>query len=154
MAKHTIRTGDTVIYSDPNRGGRLNRAVCAGHGWHKGRRVVHLDNGVWCYREDVASVERGARGGAAERLMALAEGLGLEPADLDDAVHDLAQEVGLGELNGLGNAQDQEEHIAAQEASASHTNNGGLDAQVAFLLEHNGHDGTRRLLEQAAAGKG
>jgi hypothetical protein len=55
MAKHTIRKGDTVFYSDPNLDGRLNRAICQGHGWHKGRRIVYLNNGHWCYHDDVAS---------------------------------------------------------------------------------------------------
>lgn len=88
-----------------------------------------------------------------EQLLALAEELGLEPADLGDAVHDLAQEVGLAELNSLEEDVDQDEHITTQEVRASDINNSGLESQVAFLLEHNGHEDTRRLLEQAAAEK-
>ena len=60
----------------------------------------------------------------------------------------------MAELNSLEDEGDQEEHITTQEAWASDINNGGLGAQVAFLVEHNGHEGTRDLLERAAAGEG
>jgi hypothetical protein len=81
-----------------------------------------------------------------EQLVAVCEVRRLEPGDLDTAVHDLAQEIGLGELNSRKDEDDQEEHIATQEAAASDINNGGLEAQVAFLLEHNGFEATRELL--------
>jgi hypothetical protein len=81
-----------------------------------------------------------------KRLLALAEGLGLEPEDLDMAVHDLAQEVGLAELNAIEDEQDQEDHIGGQEEMASAINNGGLGEQLEFLLEHNSYHELEALL--------
>jgi hypothetical protein len=93
-----------------------------------------------------------------EQLLALAKALGLEPDDLDDAVHDLAQEVGPVELDiledELGEEAYEEEYITAQEEWAIELYCRGLEDQVAFLLEYNGYEGTRELLELAAAGKG
>ena len=54
----TIRKGDTVVYNDPNQEDGLGRAIVVGHGRNKGRRIVNLDNGHWCYRDDVRSVAR------------------------------------------------------------------------------------------------
>jgi hypothetical protein len=51
-----IRQGDIVTYRDVD--GKPQQAVCTGHGWHKGMRVVHLDNGQWCYRHDVLTSRR------------------------------------------------------------------------------------------------
>jgi hypothetical protein len=56
-------------------------------------------------------------------------------------------------LNSLEEDLDQEEHITTHEVWASNINNDKLEAQVEFLLEHNGYDDTRQLLEQAAADK-
>jgi hypothetical protein len=52
----TIRKGDTITYDDAD--GQLVMALVEGHGRNKGRRIVRLDNGSWCYREDVRSVSR------------------------------------------------------------------------------------------------
>jgi hypothetical protein len=85
-----------------------------------------------------------------EELVAYAEQLGLESADLDLLVHDVAQEAGLGALNSLEGDDAQEGHVAAVEAEAAAVNNGGLEAQVAFLLDHDSADNVKDLLRQAA----
>src|SRR5690348_10089384 len=83
-------------------------------------------------------------------LVDLAEELGLESSDLDDVVHDCAQDGGLDVLNTLVGEDDQEEHIREVEADTSSINNGGLEAQIDFLLTHNGHAEVRALLEELA----
>jgi hypothetical protein len=32
------------------------RAKVIAHGWNKGRRIVYLHNGHWCYRDEVIKV--------------------------------------------------------------------------------------------------
>jgi hypothetical protein len=91
--------------------------------------------------------------GQRETLLAHAEKLGLQAEDLDGAVHDLAQESALEELNALDNPRDQEAHISAREEYASAINNGGLEAQLELLLGHNSADEVRRLLDEAAQRK-
>jgi hypothetical protein len=86
-------------------------------------------------------------------LLDCAEDLGLECADLDMAVHDCAQDAGLDTLNSVGGNAAQEDHIAAVEADAAAVNNGGLEAQIGFLLEHNSADEVRRLLRRLARAK-
>jgi hypothetical protein len=78
-----------------------------------------------------------------------AEDRGLTEQDLDEPVHDLVQELGLGELNSIEDEDEQEGHISAGERFASRINNGGLERQVAFLLQHNGGlEGVRQLFRQ------
>jgi hypothetical protein len=60
-------------------------------------------------------------------------------------VHDLAREIGLGRLHSTGDADEQEARIATQEAAATAIDNGGLAAQVAFLVEHHSDDATPEL---------
>jgi hypothetical protein len=85
-----------------------------------------------------------------EELIAYAERLGLESSDLDGAVHDGAQDEGLDTLNGLEDEQEQEEHIARLEENAAAINNGGLSAQLDYLLRHNSIKEVRQLLEEVA----
>lgn len=70
-------------------------------------------------------------------LVSLARGLRIRPEELDDLVHDLAQEVELDALNGIDDEDAQEEHIATRERYASCINNGGLAMQIEFLTKHN-----------------
>jgi hypothetical protein len=44
-----------VCYRDADDNNAWARV--AGHGWHKGRRLVFLHTGSWCYREDVRCVQ-------------------------------------------------------------------------------------------------
>ena len=69
---------------------------------------------------------------------------------LDDAVHDCAQNVNLGELNSLEGEADQEAHISAHESDASDVNNGGSDRQVAYLLKHTDADDLVTIIEDAS----
>jgi hypothetical protein len=62
-------------------------------------------------------------------LLAAALAAGLEPVDLDEAVHE----------------------AKAEEASA--VNNAGLEAQLDYLVEAYGLDATRSLIEDAARGE-
>ena len=83
-----------------------------------------------------------------DRLVCEVEQAGLPCDDLDDLVHDLAQEGGLGELNGIEDEDDQEKHIATVEVGASDTNNGGLSKQIEYIIKALGdEEGTRRIRE-------
>jgi hypothetical protein len=81
-------------------------------------------------------------------LVRLAEKLGLQSADLDLAVHDCAQEVELPALNALEDEDAQDDHITSVEQHAAAINNGGLEAQIGFLLEHSSRADVRELLSQ------
>ncbi|MFF5265012.1 hypothetical protein ACFY4C_39350 [Actinomadura viridis] len=59
----------------------------------------------------------------ADELVALAEGIGLTPEDLDEAVHETASK------------------------RASEVNNGGLAAQIDYLVDAFGPKGTRSIIE-------
>lgn len=85
-----------------------------------------------------------------DKLVKLAERLGLQPVDLDELVHDLAQELGLDRLNALEDPADQDGHISEQESTASAINNGGLDSQIEFLMEHNGQEVVEQLIHTTA----
>ncbi len=52
---------------------------------------------------------------------------------LDDAVHTLAQELTLGELNSTDDPDEQEDIIAEAERMGSSVNNGGIASQVDLL---------------------
>jgi hypothetical protein len=64
------------------------------------------------------------RRAAVERLVAKAEDAGLVPEDLDDSVHELAASI------------------------AADTNNGGLDAQIGYLVAEMGVEGTEKQLDR------
>jgi hypothetical protein len=83
------------------------------------------------------------------RLVALAESLGVQDEDLDSAVHEMVQESALDKLNSLDEPEDQEEHIEAGEHRASEINNRGLPAQIAFLLEHLSEGEVEQVIRQA-----
>jgi hypothetical protein len=63
-------------------------------------------------------------------IVALAESMGLKPEDLDDLVHD------------------------AISRRASAINNGGLDDQLAFLVEQCGQEQTRAALQGLVSSQG
>jgi hypothetical protein len=85
-----------------------------------------------------------------EELLAYAERLGLEASDLDGTVQDCAQDEDLDTLNGLDGEAEQDEHIASVEEDAAATNNGGLPAQLEYLLRHNSVQEVRQLVAEAA----
>jgi trehalose synthase len=86
-----------------------------------------------------------------QERVAQAEALGLAAEDLDLLVHDCAQDAGRAGLNALEDPIDQEDHVGAAEEAASAVNNAGLESQAEYLLEHNGKDKVRQLLDEAAA---
>jgi hypothetical protein len=50
-----VRKGDTIRYAvEDGDGQQMNcTATVTGHGWHKGSRIVFLDDGTWCYRHHI-----------------------------------------------------------------------------------------------------
>ncbi len=89
----------------------------------------------------------------ADSLVALAGKLGLESRDLDEFVHTCHQEVGLTHLNSLEDGEAQDDHITALEREASSVNNGGVEAQIEYLLEHNSAESVADMLEEAKEDK-
>ena len=86
--------------------------------------------GDWggCLTPDVSgqwSLQAAPDHAAAERLVAKAEAAGLQPEDLDEAVHDLASAI------------------------AARINNGGLEEQVGYLVERLGVEDTERQIDEA-----
>ncbi|MFG2211944.1 histone-like nucleoid-structuring protein Lsr2 [Streptomyces sp. NPDC048638] len=78
----------------------------------------------------------------AARLLDLAATLQVDPSDLDKAVHDAA----AGYVRAaLPDADDDEAGRQAADVS-----NGGLARQVPYLVAHNGHEQTERIIRQAA----
>jgi hypothetical protein len=47
-----IRKGSAVAYHDPVQE-ITHTAVCVGFGWKDGERILHLNNGEWCYRRQI-----------------------------------------------------------------------------------------------------
>lgn len=85
---------------------------------------------------------------AVVRLVRLANSLRLTPADLDEIVHDFAQEGDLEDLNNLESEDDQENHITQVESDASEINNKGLEGQLKFLLEQTDEEHIAVLLRE------
>ncbi|MFJ6752385.1 hypothetical protein ACIQNI_30000 [Streptomyces sp. NPDC091266] len=83
--------------------------------------------------------------GHAARLLALAESLGINPADLDMAVHDAA----AGYASAASGAEDDDEPYDEAGRQAAAVNNAGLDKQVTYLVAQNGHEQTERILREA-----
>ncbi len=91
-----------------------------------------------------------------ERLVALAERLGLQPEHLDDLVHDLADEQATASVNaGEGVATgdfledaDAVHDLLSQDASA--INNGGLRSQIAFMVDQAGPEWAHAQLARSA----
>ncbi|CAM5717782.1 MULTISPECIES: hypothetical protein [Streptomyces] len=88
---------------------------------------------------------------AAARLIALAEALGLEPLDLDEAVHDAAARYASDESN-TGSWDDVDSDAAYDEAGrqAADLNNSGMDNQIRYLVAQCGADRTEVHIRAAA----
>ncbi len=119
--------------------------VDAGCGW--------MECEVFMSREEAERrvAEAGDEPTEVERLVILADELGLEASDLDDAIHDLAQEIGLDDLNSLEDGDDQEAHIAAVERAASNINNGDIENQIEYLLDNDTPESVEELLRRLAS---
>ena len=68
-------------------------------------------------------------------LVEHARQVGASEDALDELVHDVAQECGLGDLNKLEDPDEQVAHIGSVEKSASEINNGEIEEQIRFLLK-------------------
>ncbi|MBQ0890012.1 hypothetical protein KBZ94_34670 [Streptomyces sp. RM72] len=86
-----------------------------------------------------------------DRLLALARSHGVDPTDLDEAVHDAASQYASAAYNSTdeGDEGDELHDEAGRQAAA--INNGGLDRQVAYLVVQAGPEETERVIRQAAA---
>lgn len=73
-------------------------------------------------------------------LVALADTLGLSEIDLDETVHDLCSQTASQAVNDGAGYEDAHDS-ASVEASA--INNGGLEAQIAFLVSSSGAEWAR-----------
>ncbi|MFJ4700499.1 hypothetical protein ACIP5N_22030 [Streptomyces sp. NPDC088768] len=85
------------------------------------------------------------------RLRALAHSLGVDPVDLDEAVHDAASQYASAAYN---SGEDDDEgdglHDEAGHQAAT-VNNGGLDRQVDYLVVQAGPEKTERIIREAVA---
>ncbi|KFG71487.1 hypothetical protein [Streptomyces mutabilis] len=89
-----------------------------------------------------------------DRLLVLARSHGIDPTDLDEAVHDAASQYASAAYNSTGeNAIDDEGDELHDETGrqAAAINNRGLDGQVAYLVVQSGPEETERIIRQAAA---
>ena len=106
----------TMFWDDQNtvhdENGRVTLECPAGHRW-AARQIDEEQFAFQCHGDAVQLVEE-------------AQKLGIQPEDLDEAVHDAASQ------------------------SAAATTNGGIEEQIAFLVEQFGAEETRRLLKETA----
>lgn len=84
------------------------------------------------------------------RLVNLASRLRLRGDALDEKVRVLSQELTLGELNCTAAPDGQEDIIDAAERAGSSVNDGGIEAQVEFLLGHNGAEEVEAMIRECA----
>lgn len=88
-----------------------------------------------------------------ERLTALAAELGVDPTDVDDAVHEVTDQIASDMVNGsdddIEDAQDR--YYGEMDAHASSINNGGVPSQVEFLVDQLGPERTEAVLRECAA---
>lgn len=83
-----------------------------------------------------------------DRLLALARSHGVDPTDLDEAVHDAASQYASAAYNSTDEGDELHDEAGRQAAAI---NNGGLDRQVAYLVVQAGPEETERVIRQAAA---
>ncbi|MGW0334313.1 hypothetical protein ACWD0J_21000 [Streptomyces sp. NPDC003011] len=91
---------------------------------------------------------------ASAHLLALTESLGVEPADLDEAVHDAAARYASDECNDTSAADSPEAADAiydeAGRQAADDVNNQGLARQVSYLVAQYGAEATEEIVRAAA----
>lgn len=90
----------------------------------------------------------------AARLLTLAHSLGVDPTDLDEAVHDAAARYASDECNATGSVDDDdaadEIYDEAGQQAADKINNQGIGRQVPYLVAQYGHKDTERFIREAA----
>jgi hypothetical protein len=130
-----------------------------------GEQAVEAALSAWAKDEDSseefdvdieADVSLDAEDGAiAARLLQLAESLQVDPADLDEAVHDAAARYASDACNVSGAADDadaaDEMYDEAGRQAADEVNNGGLHRQVPYLVAQYGAVKTEEIIRGAAA---
>jgi hypothetical protein len=85
-----------------------------------------------------------------ERLVQLANELRLPQDALDAAVHDCAQDETLGELNATDSKGEQGKIISSSTERAANINNGGIESQIEYLLQHNDAATVEQLIRENA----
>ncbi|MFE0357460.1 hypothetical protein ACFW2K_26045 [Streptomyces nigra] len=91
----------------------------------------------------------------AARLLAIAESLGVDPVDLDEAVHDAADMYASDECNATGAVGDDaadEIYDEAGRQAADEINNQGLQEQVPYLVAQYGARKTENIIRAAVIG--
>ncbi|MER6121413.1 hypothetical protein ABT173_01690 [Streptomyces sp. NPDC001795] len=92
---------------------------------------------------------------AATRLLQLADSLQVDPANLDEAVHDAAARYASDACNASGAADDadaaDEMYDEAGRQAADEVNNSGLHRQVPYLVAQYGAEKTEEIIRGAAA---
>ncbi|MEU4082501.1 hypothetical protein [Streptomyces venezuelae] len=83
-----------------------------------------------------------------DRLLALARSHGVDPTDLDEAVHDAASQYASAAYNSTDEGDELHDEAGRQAAAI---NNSGLDRQVAYLVVQAGPEETERVIRHAAA---
>jgi hypothetical protein len=81
-----------------------------------------------------------------EALLQICRDRSLRCEDLDEIVHDAAEEAATSQLNRTAEASQQEAVLSDHAACASRINNSGLRAQVEFLVGICGEEETRKIL--------
>ena len=81
-----------------------------------------------------------------EALLQICRDRGLRCEDLDEVVHDAAEEAASSQLNRTTQASVQEAILSDHASRASQINNSGLRAQVEFLVSIYGEEETRKIL--------
>jgi hypothetical protein len=91
----------------------------------------------------------------ADRLVTLAQSLGVDGIDLFEAVHDAASRYASDECNNTGAVDDDD---AADEVydeaghGAAEINNGGLDSQVPYLVSQYGAAEAEEVIRESSSG--
>ncbi|WP_156251005.1 hypothetical protein [Pseudactinotalea terrae] len=86
-------------------------------------------------------------------LLELANARGLTPMDLDDAVYDVADATASGRVNDdatfASTTEAQDHHYGLTDLDAADVNNGGLEAQVRYLVKELGAKSAREAIQNA-----
>jgi hypothetical protein len=111
-------------------------------------------NGPFSVQVEASLLEHQIAINPVDGLTALATKLDVDPSDLDDAVRDVTDTMASTMVNGdpddvpIEDSQDQ--HYGDMDVYASSVNNGGIPAQVAFLVDQIGPERTETILRESA----
>lgn len=90
-----------------------------------------------------------------ERITALVTDFALDPADLDDTVRDVTDQMASDMVNASdGDLEDaQDEHYGQMDVHAASVNNGGVRSQVGFLVDQLGASRAEEVIREAAGAR-